>query len=301
MLISVWYPASKGGAKMRWEDFVKLGGAISEGSDSLQLNYLRKIIALKWVFNFQISDIDYFSALRKFSNSFRNAPEVAGKFPLIIATARPIHYAASFEFFASHGFIVASYDGAFPENKLTDDSPQFFVQNTDMMGELMVMMSTFPSIDQSNISVFGHGGGIQPAMYLAMRSVEIKRVVNLDGAFFGPRSKSTLSFDYHPDKLTIPLLHIVTDDLHKQEERSQFNALKNPVTRVIIKPGEFKHHDLTSFGLFLRRAVDRRGDARDMVNKIFFKTHKMILSFLKDQNIKSSQNDIFGIEHFNKK
>lgn len=210
MLISIWYPASKGGEKMTWSDYIRMGSAEENKDENKLLEEFKQTIAIKWILGLPIPEQTFDRSINKHTYSNRSTKMAKGKFPLIIALASPQSYIESFEFLASHGFVVAAVDGAFQQDSMTDQNPLFFVKYTDLLEELLDLMTSKNYVNQNDISVFGYGFGIQPAMYLAMRNSKIKRVINFDGGFFGSRSKSTISIDYRPQNLHIPLLHIIS-------------------------------------------------------------------------------------------
>jgi hypothetical protein len=164
------------------------------------------------------------------------------------------------------------------------------------LAELLKFINNHPSADTSRINAFGHGGGIQSAMYLAMRTHKIKNIVNVDGGFFGPRSKSTNSSDYHPEKLTANLLHVVTRSQDAQDNKSLFQALTNPVYKVSIKSENIGHHDFTLFGhIFHSLNKDANAEiARSVVSSV----DQTILEFL-NGNLKDRDSSILMIHRYN--
>jgi hypothetical protein len=299
MLTGIWYPASvTGGSPMTWKDLIQLGGAAVNQNDSVLLETFRTTIAIKGIFGVDIPIALYYKAVTTATNTYQDADMLPESFPLIIARGRPISYAPSFEFLASHGFIIAVVDCSFPSDTLSDDNPRFFVKYTNLMEELLHKMIRYPHVLQSDISVFGHGGGIQAALFLAMRNPLIKKAINLDGGFFGSRSKSQISIDYHPGKLSIPLLHVITVSQQKEDDEKQFTALANPITRVAIKSAEFKHHDITAFGRFLNTVKMRGGDDAQ-INQVFQEINSLMLDFLTGKAVSKTDNRFFVIDNYN--
>ncbi|MEP7323544.1 MAG: hypothetical protein ABI761_16590 [Saprospiraceae bacterium] len=299
ILISTWYPASEGSEKMTWSDYIRLGSAEENKEPNKLLEEFKQTIAIKWILGLSIPEQTFDSSIHKHTYSNRGIAMAPGKFPLIIALSSPQSYIESFEFLASHGFVVVAVDGAFPNDTMMDQNPLFFVKYTDLLEELLDLMTSKNYINPNDISVFGHGFGIQPAMYLAMRNPKIKRVINFDGGFFGPRSRSTISIDYRPQNLHIPLLHIITREQESEDDKTLIKTLSNPITRVTIKPDFFKHHDLSSFGRFATHTAMVRGDKSDSINNIFSDIHQITLSFLLNKPIILKDTSTLFLENIN--
>jgi Tol biopolymer transport system component len=281
-LVSIWYPSKAGKNKMTWADYIKTGGAQENIAENDLLNAFKNTIAVKWVFGIDIPVSDFEAGIKKTTNSYRNSKRSYGRFPLIIAFAEPISYVETFEFLASQGYIVASVTADFSEEPITDDSPQFFVKYTNLLEELLKRMQREQFVDSNKISVFGHGFSIQPAVYLAMRNPKIKSIINFDGGFFGERSKSTVSADYHPERLNIPFLHIITENQLKEDNESQKQALRPIIRQIIIENKEFRHHDFTSFGRFVTNNTNLRTGNIEKINESFNEINLKALYFLEN-------------------
>ena len=176
--------------------------------------------------------------------------------------------------------------------------PAHYKQFTDLLDELLQYMVKQKYVLATNISAFGHGGGIQFAMYLAMRRNQIKKVINLDGGFFSPRSNTTASSDYHPERFRIPLLHIVTVAQNKEDDVQQFKAIKSPVLKVSIKSDSVWHHDFTGWGTLVGRVLNQRASI-GTINEVVNIVHDTMLKFLLNQPIKEADNTYVRIERFN--
>ena len=295
MLISVWYPAENSDAKtLSVADMILMANPIDPMLDSSRFSGYRK--PLKWMFGQTIADHLFQEIISHPTRTVVNAKMKSGKFSLIIAHSEVASYFPTFELFASYGYIVVGIDGRLA--KKAPSAPYHYSPHTDMGEEAMEYFLNEPYIDPSDVSVFGHGFGIQPALYLAMRSSVIKRAINFDGGFFGPRSNSTTSIDYNPANLKCPLLHIITIDQFKMDDAAQFNALQNPITRVKIKSDLFKHQDASVFGRIYQKADIRDDSTKTIVERTYYEIHEVMLQFLLNKTFPQEPAADLEIEQF---
>jgi len=226
LLISLWYPATAGGAKICLRDYIIAGALTTDIADTVSIHQFRRVLELPFLFHLdKIPDADFEKLLSTQFKACKDASIQKQKFPLLIVQATSDNYIEMFEFLASHGFIVAGITTSWKDQQ---NDTLLYVNATNILEELLNFMVKQSYVDTSRIAGFGHGGGIQPAFYLAMRTLRIKLLVNLDGGVFGPRSKTTLSPDYAPSRLKIPMLHIITQSQRKEDNEVEFNALSNP-------------------------------------------------------------------------
>lgn len=295
MLISIWYPASAGKSNVTLGDYIREESFEKSAPASGALNDFRNVG--QRIYNTQIPD----SLLTAIGNTktaaLKAAKPRAGKFPLVIAVSDPTAYHQLFERIASSGFVVASVTARFNSPNPEADSPDHYTRYTNLLEDLRGYMVKQSFVDTSNIAAFGHGGGIQAAMYLAMRSKSIAKVVNLDGGFFGPRSKTTNSRDYHPEKFSIPLLHIVTSRQNAEDDPHQFAAIKAPVTKAIVQSKAVRHHDFTAW----RKLGDhnREEDEKQIVNRTVADIETLVVQFLQSRPVESGMTLTLEIEKVN--
>jgi hypothetical protein len=263
---------------MRLKDYITESRETSGTPDSAVLQDFKKIIELPFLYNLpKIPQADFEKAIEVPFFGSKNAPAKKGKFPLVLMFCQPQSYPETCEFLAGNGFIVACVMarlGQPPNDTL------LYVHATDILGQLADMMCKQPNVDASRIAAIGHGWGIQAPFYLAMRTQALKLIVNLDGGVFSPRSKTTLSPDYAPSKLTIPMLHIVTQSANEEDDAAQFNALKNPLYKLLINSPAVAHHDFTEYGRVVDLGLGKRGSDAPAAEDAFENVHKLILYFL---------------------
>jgi hypothetical protein len=275
--IAVWYPANKGGKKMSLKDYIIEGRETPAASDTESLSQYKQVLELPFLFHLdKIPQGEFERAIATPFFAYKNAPVQKGKFPLVITYTSPESYPETFEYFASHGFVVACVAAHLPD--ITNDT-LIYVHATDILEEFMLLMKQQPYVDTTRIAAFGHGWSIQPSFFLAMRTPAVKLLVNLDGAVFGPRSKTTFSPDYRPAALKIPMLHIISGETVQQEDINQFNILTNPRYRVMVNDS-VSHHDFGEFGRVVDVGLNKRGIAAPLVEKVYAGVHEMMVSFL---------------------
>src|SRR6185503_14086256 len=113
-----------------------------------------------------------------------------GKWPLVISDTEPVSLFVTNEWLASNGYVVAVPATDFPP-PLNDSV--LYEAPTAALEFLLHFMTQQSFIDTANISALGFGGGSQAAFYLAMRTQQIKCLVNIEGGIFMPLSKTTAS------------------------------------------------------------------------------------------------------------
>ncbi len=299
--IGIWYPSEKGNERMSLKDYITESRETPTTPDSVVLNDFKRIIELPFLYHLpKIPAADFSKAVDVPFSAYKNAMVKKGKFPLVIMFAQPQSYPETCEFLASHGFVVACVTarlGQPPNDTL------LYVHATDILGEVVNIMSKQPYVDAARIAAIGHGWGIQAPFYLAMRTPAIKLLVNLDGGVFSLRSKTTLSPDYAPAKLKIPMLHTVTSSTNAEDDAAQFNALSNPVYKLLISSPAVAHHDFTEYGRVVDLGLGKRGDDAPLAEEAYAAVHNAILYFLEHGQLQAGAvpASLLTYTEFNKK
>jgi hypothetical protein len=289
MVASIWYPAKEGAKKMTFEDFIKSENLFNNSEEELLSNF-NQGLGFFYKVMFPMDSIHLLGSTQ--TRSYRDAVPEKGAFPLVLGMGSSFFYFTTYEYLASHGRIVATISCGFKDEPPSPDGPYHYNRFTDAMEKLLVLMTSYPSANAEDITVIGHGFAINPAMYLAMRNGKIKRAINLDGGFFGPRSKSQNSSDYHPEKFKGPILYIVTGDQLAQDDPNQRMKFASSLIEAKINSPVFKHRDFTSFGRFVQLAqLDINAVKK---NKAFVSMHRLILDFL-DAKKKPASNEEFTV------
>jgi hypothetical protein len=286
ILISVWFPAKVRGSSLTLNDLIVTSNLTNESVDNSLVDRFQNI-GLRLYPN--VSGEEFRNGLNRSTQMFPNYERIDGTFPLVLAQSEPAALYETNTYLASHGFLVASINYQWQDESV--DSLLYKVQ-TDIMEELLDFMLKQPGVNPNKVYAIGFGGGIQCAMYLAMRRSEIEKVINLDGGFFGPRSKSTVSVDYHPEHLSATLLTIETQTQQREDDHSQIQNLRDPIVSVGIKSELVRHHDFTSWGRTIA-SIGKR-DNEEIVNGTFRAVHQLMLQFLEGKKIAADPNYLTG-------
>lgn len=286
---------------MSLRDYITESRETPATPDSTALRAFKEIIELPFLYHLpKIPAADFNKAIDVPFSAFKNATVKKGKFPLVVMFSQPQSYPETFEFFASHGFVAACVSTRLEQ---PPNDTLIYVHATDILGQLVNIMAKQPYVDALKIAAIGHGWGIEAPFYLAMRTPAIKLIVNMDGGVFGPRSKPTLSPDYAPSKLTIPMLHLVTQSTNAEDDVAQFNALSNPVYKLLVTSPAVAHHDFTMYGRVVDLGLGKRGDAAPLAEEAFAAAHNVILYFLQHGQLQAGivPAAVFTYAEYNKK
>ncbi len=283
--IGLWYPAAKESKSMTFEDYLKAENLL-HSPDSFLFNDFKGM--LKFRFKMEVTEQDFLKARNQRTKSFKDAEMKPGKFPVILTLASAYDYYETFEFLASHGKVIAAITCNYMDDPPSPDGPHHYTRYTAAMEMLLNYIQKQAYSDVNTISVLGHGFSINPAMYLAMQNPSIKKVINLDGGFFGPRSKSQNSADYHPEKLTMPLLYLVTTKQDKEDDQSQVHAINSPIVKAEIISAHFNHADFTCVLRVDLNELNERRKANPDIDDTYNEAHLMMLLFLDDKTVTAS-------------
>lgn len=286
--ISTWYPTEKKSDGLTLEKYIRLGSA-KEGvsGDSLISefkNVVKNLYELPAIQTEQLQQV-----LAQKTNTQLDAPMKEGFYPALIGFSRPLAYVPVVEFLTSYGYVIITVNIQYPP-----DLENYSTLETEILTEILKHAENQPYVNKNDINTFGHGGGIQSALFLAMQTDKIKQVVNMDGGFFGTRSRTIQSEYFKPERLRVPLLHIITSHQLKEENEAVFNAVKNPVTRVVISDEQIRHQDFTLYGWV---AATLRNRTRSLLD-LYADMYPLILKFLKDEPLSNLKMEGYIIEQF---
>lgn len=286
--IGIWFPALAGKTKMTRSDLLMTTKS-SEGSVGNDFKRMAERIAGE-----NLDSVQFQNYLQEGIPLWKDGKAKKGKFPLVLVSGNLFDYYALVQSIASQGYVVACVTTKINEPFWPADNALHYSAFTNALEDGLNYLLKQSYVDANNISVFGHGGGIQAAAYLAMRRSEIKRVVNLDGGFFGPRSKSTRSADYQPASLTAPFLHLVTAGQAAEDDAVQLAALRSPLFRVRWSSHAVHHHDFTVYGQVV--AYCRRLNATHPAMQANQIATNLILQFLSEDRVKPEQATLYQTE-----
>jgi len=287
MQVSLWYPSASptAGEQVLFKDYLAAGiinqsfSQPSENEKTLAYDDFHKTLERPFIYGSKIPDAAYYHVLDLPTAAKWSIPEADRKFPAVVMSSEPESLSVTAEYLASNGFVVAAvnapYGGIQPPDSL------LWVQPTEDIVWLVSYIAKLKNVDNTKITALGFGGGIQSPFYLAMKTDQIKALVNLEGGVFGPRSLTDKSVDYDPTKMKTPMLHIVTRAQQSEDDVRQQQALVNAkLYRAMIQSEGLRHHDFSIFGRVLNKGLRMRGDLSDIADQTYVNAHKMILEFL---------------------
>lgn len=207
----VWYPASKGGTPVVFNDYLRLS-ATEEVFDRSDAEITAE--TAQWARSIAggLSDAELLQETTRPMWAVRDATPEAGRFPVVI-------YAPSFnassaenadlcEFLASHGYIViASPDMGAHARGMTDDVEGIETQAADI-SFLIGYAHALPQADTRRIAVMGFSWGGISNVFAAARDSRIKALVNLDGSVrYYPNLVDAAGY-VTPSRVAVPMLYM---------------------------------------------------------------------------------------------
>lgn len=175
----------------------------------------------------------------------RDAPQVSGRFPVVI-------YAPSFsaaasenadlcEYLASHGYLVlASPDMGATTRDMTNDLVGIDAQARDI-SFLLGYAQALPDADMAEVAVAGFSWGGISNLFAAARDNRIDALVALDGSMRYYPGLVKDAGDVHPELMTIPLLFFAQGEFTLEDQGRYLNGPKNQGPNVL---NEWTHGDL---------------------------------------------------------
>lgn len=226
--LTLWYPANAGGEVLRYRDFVP---KLEEADAFLHAQKIADdtIVAL----------FDSRMAAR------RNAPPKNGRFPLVLVFQGNGNTAADqavlAEHIASHGFVVATLDGA-----VVSDEAEIFPKSKEQAEKFEAAVKTLakmPNVDAANVSVVGHSLGARAMLLYATRN-PVRAMISLDGG---------IGTANHVDELRTtrplpPTLHLYEDlDAFMKPDHTFLKSLRTQ-SLAIEKADAMHHAHFTTWG-----------------------------------------------------
>lgn len=285
----VWYPAAKGGAAVKYDDYLKLLGW--ETSFTLTPPEQKKLVD-GWID--MVTDgkrpAQVEAARRIPMWAVMEAAPAKGSFPVVIYAPSinntAFENADLAEYLASHGYIVISSP--------TIGASRRFIRRIATDAELQVAdirflidyAKTLPQADMARVAVAGFSWGGMTNVLAASKDERIKALVSMDGAGRYYNELMTQAGFAAPEKLKTPLLFLAQSpqslELHVREKQdmsgSFLNAMKSPVHILTIYPMEHVHFG-SSFIRF-DDAADYKEYTPDEVSHAYSIGARYILNFL---------------------
>lgn len=287
IMICVWYPTNDQKRSMPFKEYL-YAGVINDhflppddNEKQYAIDQFKHVLSLPFISGGQEINADKLKAAMEFRvAAVRDAVPLPGKFPVVFMSTEPESLSVTAEYLASHGFVAIAVHTPNDPNRPADDLIYHSV-TLDLLW-MMNHLQLVPEADARNLGAVGFGGGIQASFYLTMKSDKIKALVNIDGGVFGPRSLTTHSVDYAPERMNTSMLHIVSQSQLEQDDTSQISALKQAsIYRLAARKSEVKHQDFSIYGRMMAHGLALSPGRSKVVEPAYVEAHKVTLTFLK--------------------
>ena len=237
--ILIWYPAEVGnGQRMTVGDYASLlSTETSFGAPTVPVAASEFLAGLS-------------PALAAPLRAVRDAPAVAGRFPVVI-------YAPGFssaawenadlcEYLASHGYVViASPSMGATTRAMTTDLAGITAQARDI-SFLIGYASSLANANVSEVAVLGFSWGGLANLFAAARDNRIDALISLDGSMRSSPAFVQQAGDVHPEQMTLPLLSIAGAPMTLEYEERVLNETERQGPNVL---NSWTHGDLTAVHL----------------------------------------------------
>lgn len=204
------------------------------------------------------------------THALRDAKPASGKFPLILwSLGSPALYHASAEYLASHGYVVAIMP-RLPATRSIADTAQTREDYDAKSRDLAFLIETLkdlPSADVRTIGVTGFSAGGRWAIGEAMRNPHVRGIVSHDSiVLFGDDQQFREMPFYAPDRVRVPVLHLIRREWVPRETSTLWNDLRFADRAKWIYERPLDHLDFTGMGYAATLAglhADKRKDIAD--------------------------------------
>ena len=221
--MDIWYPAVQPelNSQIRYGEYLNL---LEQRSNRFQDDTVFKSLTTELVqylcINLKIADTSRLVRLK--TASYRNAPVVQQRFPLIIymSAYNGMSYENLnlFEWLAGHGYVVVCIEsvGRYPGNMSTN--PADILEQVNDASFAINYLKTASNIDSSKIGVIGYSWGGLAALILGMNNHQPKAILSLDGSemhYYGESKEEDRDFDelrhsafFNLNKVNVPYTYL---------------------------------------------------------------------------------------------
>lgn len=281
----VWYPARKGGAAVRYGDYVRTE-ATDEAFELTPAQVEAQAATARKEIEARLGAAPAAAMLAQRMWAVRDAAPAAGKYPVVIyapGVGGPGHEPADLgEYLASHGYIViASRNLGARTRMLVPDTEGVDTQMRDIQF-LLSYARSLPQADMAQVAVAGWSWGGMTNVFAAERDSRIRALVSLDGT---REPEQTRRID--PHRITVPWLYIqrrpsTVSELNKAGTETSFSLLNEvayaDVRQMVMYP--MQHGDFSSAALRLAQPGYFQEYSRAEVEQAYHWTARYVLEFL---------------------
>ncbi|MRX09420.1 tetratricopeptide repeat protein [Pseudoduganella sp. FT25W] len=207
----LWYPAEKQGAAIHYEDYLR--SAATEEQFKRTDAEVGKAVATYLQDNYPNLDAQQGkAALAQTMLARRDAPPLAGKFPIVIyapgSSATAYDNADLCEYLASQGYLViASASTGMHTRSMSIDLDSAESEARDI-SFLLGYAATLPQADDSHVAAMGYSFGGLANVLAAARDDRITALVSLDGSVrYFPAIVQQAAYAT-PERLALPMLYL---------------------------------------------------------------------------------------------
>lgn len=216
------------------------------------------------------------------TTAIRDARPAAGKYPVILwSLGSPALYHASAEYLASHGYVVAIMPRLPATRSLTDTAQtreDYDAKSRDM-AFLIDELSAFPSADVRNLGVTGFSAGGRWAIGEAMRNPHVRGVVSHDSILlFGDDQQFREMPFYAPERVRVPVLHMVRRDWVPRETSTLWSDLRHADRAKWIYETPLDHLDFTGMG-YAATLAGMHAEQKTAIAEAFHSFNRATLAF----------------------
>jgi dienelactone hydrolase len=292
MQMLVWYPAARGGKPVTFRDYYATGA--TEADLALDAATVRRKTETRLAELTQGRPAAA-RALAEPMWAVRDAPALAGKFPVVIYapsfSATAAENADLCEYLASHGYIVfSSASQGARQRAMTADIEGVETQAADI-GWLIGQAATFANTDPGRVAVAGFSWGGLANVVAAAKDDRIKALVSLDGSVRSfPQlvdgGKAAIPY-VTPARLAVPMLFVgqrpsTIEELNRKARSTDFSLL-NRMTYAdtyVVTMHPMVHQNFAADALHVARDGEFDEYSRDEVTQAYGWTARYVREFL---------------------
>jgi hypothetical protein len=195
-------------------------------------------------------DVSMDEVLSSLTASLNDAEPAKGKFPLIIYAPSlgksSIQNNIVCEYFASHGYIVASVASAGENSQVMTSDEKGVIAQVQDIEYVVNYLKNIENLKFSNIGTFGFSWGGFSNIIHQMRNDYVKAVASWDGSieYHGYEIAKSM-VDFKPEKLKVPFIFFS----NKNEDWTDFSFYKLVTNRkkYLYRLKQLEHAEFTSY------------------------------------------------------
>lgn len=254
LLIHVWYPSTSTGQEfLKYKSYVLLETLRENFTNKNADEYCKQTMygyidyGKKVMGNLDVSMDEVLSSL---TASLNDAEPAKGKFPLIIYAPSlgksSIQNNIVCEYFASHGYIVASVASAGENSQVMTSDEKGVIAQVQDIEYVVNYLKNIENLKFSNIGTFGFSWGGFSNIIHQMRNDYVKAVASWDGSieYHGYEIAKSM-VDFKPEKLKVPFIFFS----NKNEDWTDFSFYKLVTNRkkYLYRLKQLEHAEFTSY------------------------------------------------------